>query len=95
MQLDVADYLATKGVPFREAYNLVGKVVKTCLSQDKLLKDLSLAEWQELHPAFAEDIYAAIDPRQVVAARNSDGGTGFDRVHQSLDVARQILRERA
>jgi argininosuccinate lyase len=85
---DVADYLAAKGVPFREAYNLVGKVVKTCLSQDKLLKDLSLAEWQELHPAFAEDIYATIDPRQVVAARNSYGGTGFERVRQALHQAR-------
>ncbi len=84
---DVADYLATKGVPFREAYNLVGKVVKTCLSQNKLLKDLSLAEWQNLHPAFEDDIYGAIDPRQVVSARNSYGGTGFDRVRQAIDRA--------
>jgi argininosuccinate lyase len=89
---DVADYLATKGVPFREAYNLVGKVVKTCLSQNKLLKDLSLAEWQALHPAFADDIYAAIDPRQVVAARNSYGGTGFDRVRESIDRARSQIQ---
>jgi argininosuccinate lyase len=85
---DVADYLATKGVPFREAYNLVGKVVKTCLSQNKLLKDLSLAEWQQLHPAFAADIYAAIDPKQVVAARNSYGGTGFEQVRQAIDRAK-------
>jgi argininosuccinate lyase len=85
---DVADYLATKGVPFREAYNLVGKVVKTCLSQHKLLKDLSLAEWQALHPAFADDIYATIDPRQVVAARNSYGGTGFDRVREAINRSR-------
>jgi argininosuccinate lyase len=92
---DVADYLATKGVPFREAYNLVGKVVKTCLSQNKLLKDLSLTEWQELHPAFETDIYAAIDPKQVVAARNSYGGTGFDRVRQAIDSAQRTLRERA
>jgi argininosuccinate lyase len=85
---DVADYLATKGVPFREAYNLVGKVVKTCLSQNKLLKDLSIGEWQALHPAFAADIYAAIDPKQVVAARNSAGGTGFDRVRQAIEQAK-------
>ena len=91
---DVADYLATKGVPFREAYNLVGKVVKTCLSQGKLLKELSLAEWQALHPAFAEDIYAAIEPRQVVAARNSYGGTGFDRVRHAITSARLKLEAR-
>ncbi len=90
---DVADYLATKGVPFREAYNLVGKVVKTCLSQNKLLKDLSLAEWQLLHPAFTGDIYAAIDPRQVVAARNSYGGTGFDRVREAISQAKIQLNQ--
>ncbi len=81
---DVADYLAAKGVPFREAYNLVGKVVKTSLAAGKLLKDLTLAEWQALHPAFADDIYAAIAPRQVVAARNSLGGTGFEQVRQAI-----------
>ncbi|HEY9608917.1 argininosuccinate lyase [Allocoleopsis sp.] len=85
---DVADYLASKGVPFREAYNLVGKVVKTCLKSDKLLKDLSLEEWKELHPAFEPDIYQAIAPTQVVAARNSYGGTGFDQVRQALQEAR-------
>lgn len=88
---DVADYLATKGVPFREAYNLVGKVVKTCLASGKLLKDLSLAEWQELHPAFEEDIYQAITPRQVVAARNSYGGTGFEQVRLALGKARDRM----
>mgnify|MGYP002777223372 FL=1 len=85
---DVADYLAAKGVPFREAYNLVGKVVKTSLAQGKLLKDLTLEEWQSLHPAFEADIYAAIAPAQVVAARNSYGGTGFDQVRQALAIAK-------
>jgi len=88
---DVADYLAAKGVPFREAYNLVGKVVKTSLAAGKLLKDLSLDEWKALHEAFEEDIYEAIAPRQVVAARNSYGGTGFDQVKQALDTARSRL----
>jgi len=90
---DVADYLAAKGVPFREAYNLVGKVVKTCVSQGKLLKDLTLDEWQALHERFESDIYAAIAPRQVVAARNSYGGTGFDQVRQALHDARQQIQQ--
>jgi len=85
---DVADYLASKGVPFREAYNLVGQVVKTCIAAGKLLQDLRLEEWQQLHPAFAADIYAAISPRQVVAARNSYGGTGFVQVKQAIAIAR-------
>lgn len=88
---DVADYLAARGIPFREAYNLVGKVVRTCLEAGKLLKDLTLAEWQELHPQFEADIYEAIAPRQVVSARNSYGGTGFNQVKQALENARQRL----
>ncbi len=88
---DVADYLAAKGVPFREAYNLVGKVVRTCLEAGKLLKDLSLEDWKDLHPAIDADIYAAISPKQVVAARNSYGGTGFEQVRQALVAARSRL----
>lgn len=89
---DVADYLAAKGVPFREAYNLVGKVVKTSIAAGKLLKELTLAEWQELHPAFEEDIYAAIAPRQVVAARNSYGGTGFAQVRDAIASAQERIQ---
>jgi argininosuccinate lyase len=85
---DVADYLAARGVPFREAYNLVGKVVKTSIAAGKLLKDLTLEEWKQLHPAFAADIYEAISPQQVVAARNSYGGTGFEQVRKELLAAR-------
>jgi argininosuccinate lyase len=88
---DVADYLAAKGVPFREAYNLVGKVVRTSLAAGKLLKDLSLEEWKALHPAFETDIYAAIAPAQVVAARNSYGGTGFEQVRSALERTKARL----
>ncbi|NEO84991.1 MAG: argininosuccinate lyase [Spirulina sp. SIO3F2] len=88
---DVADYLAAKGVPFREAYNLVGKVVKTSLAAGKLLKDLTLEEWQAIHPKFETDIYAAIAPRQVVAARNSAGGTGFEQVRAAIAALKQQM----
>ena len=92
---DVADYLVTKDVPFREAYNLVGKVVKTSLAAGKLLKDLSLEEWQALHPAFEADIYEAITPAQVVSARNSAGGTGFEQVRIALQRAETLLEQTA
>ncbi|BAY91719.1 MULTISPECIES: argininosuccinate lyase [unclassified Tolypothrix] len=90
---DVADYLAARGVPFREAYNMVGKVVKTSIAAGKLLKDLTLEEWQQIHPAFAADIYEAISPRQVVAARNSYGGTGFTQVRNAIQAARAQMAE--
>ena len=88
---DVADYLVARGVPFREAYQLVGGLVKDCLREGVLLRDLSLERWQLLHPAFDDDIHGAISPRQVVAARRSEGGTGFERVRIELERARQRL----
>ncbi|MCP9927111.1 argininosuccinate lyase [Cyanobium sp. CH-040] len=88
---DVADYLVTRGVPFREAYQLVGGLVKTCLSEGILLRQLPLERWQQLHPAFEADIFAAIEPRQVVAARRSEGGTGFEQVRAQLTAVRQRL----
>jgi len=78
-------------VPFREAYQLVGGLVKTCLAEGVLLRDLPLERWQQLHPAFDADIHAAIDPRQVVAARRSEGGTGFDGVQAQLRLQRSRL----
>ncbi len=84
---DVADYLVRRGIPFREAYQQVGLIVKTCLSEGILLKDLSLERWQGFNPAFEADIYGAIAPQQVVAARNSEGGTGFEAVAAALAIA--------
>jgi argininosuccinate lyase len=88
---DVADYLVAKGVPFREAYQLVGGLVKTALAEGVLLCDLPLQRWQQLHPAFEADISAAIAPRQVVAARRSEGGTGFAQVQYQLQQMRSRL----
>lgn len=89
---DVADYLAAKGVPFREAYNLVGKAVKTSVAANKLLKELTIEEWQQIHPIISDDIYQAIAPQQVVSARNSFGGTGFEQVKLAIEMARELLK---
>ncbi len=92
---DVADYLTAKGVPFREAYNLVGKVVKISLAQGKLLKELTLEEWQQINPAFESDIYTAISPKNVVSARNSYGGTGFEQVKMAVSKAKSRLQSQS
>ena len=81
---DVADYLVTRGVPFREAYQLVGAVVKRCLQDGVLLRDLSLEQWQQFHPVIEADLLEALVPRRVVAARLSEGGTAFVRVEEQL-----------
>ncbi|WP_320673721.1 argininosuccinate lyase [Prochlorococcus sp. MIT 1341] len=82
---DVADYLARKGVPFREAYQMVGSLVKRCINERILLRDLTLEQWQELSPCFQNDIYDSILPRAVVASRTSEGGTAFSRVKEQLN----------
>ena len=90
---DVADYLVARGVPFREAYQLVGAVVRRCLDQGCLLRELSLEAWKELHPAFEANLHDALAPRAVVAARRSEGGTGFERVAEQLQLWQQRLNE--
>ena len=67
----------------------MGGLVKTCLAEKVLLRALPLERWQQVHPAFEADIFEAIAPRQVVAARRSEGGTGFDQ------VAAQVRQMRA
>ena len=88
---DVADYLVARGVPFREAYQMVGAVVKRCLQDGVLLLDLTLEQWKTFHPAFEADLFEALQPRQVVAARVSEGGTGFVRVDEQLALWEQRL----
>ena len=82
---DLADYLVNKSVPFREAYGIVGKIVKYAISKKLLLKDLVLEEFQNFHNCFSEDIYENIEPKNVVNSRNSKGGTGFEQVSQELN----------
>ena len=81
---DVADYLVHKGVPFREAYQIVGSIVMFCVSKKILFKDLSLNQFKGFHQAFDEDIYTNILPENVVNSRNSVGGTSIKRVEGEL-----------
>ena len=85
---DVADYLAGKDIPFREAHHVVGKLVAWCIAQDRTLPSLTLAEFQALHPAFEADVLAAVTVEASVAARTSLGGTSPARVTEALGTAR-------
>ena len=88
---DIADYLVDRGVPFREAYQIVGKIVKYAISKNLLLKDLVLEEFKNFHNSFKDDIYENIEPMNVVKSRNSQGGTGFDQVSKELNRWKNIL----
>lgn len=90
---DMADYLVKKGLPFRQAHEVVGKSVAYCLGQNKWLMDLSLAEFKEFSPLFESDILEAIKVETCVDARNSYGGTSSAGVQQEFAIAEQILEK--
>ena len=88
---DVADYLVGKNIPFREAYQLVGRIVKTSLEEGILLKDIPLERWKTYHKFFDKDIYEKLLPSSAVESRLSFGGTGFERVQEQLILWRKEL----
>jgi argininosuccinate lyase len=88
---DLADYLAKKGIPFREAHEIVGKIVLYAIRQKKYLLDLTLEEYQSFHPIFENDVFSVLQPEQVVNARNSYGGTAPEQVKVQLDLAKKKL----
>lgn len=90
---ELADYLSSKGVPFRKSHEIVGKLVLTCVKKGCFLADLSLEEFKEAHPLFEEDIYEVLNPVTAVKRRNSAGGTGFQQIRIALDKAKSILDE--
>ncbi|RAK21242.1 argininosuccinate lyase [Anoxybacillus vitaminiphilus] len=89
---ELADYLAAKGVPFREAHEIVGKLVLTCIEKGIFLADLPLAEYKKASELFEADIYEALNPYTAVNRRNSAGGTGFAEVRKAIEKAKKLLR---
>ncbi|AKS39233.1 argininosuccinate lyase [Anoxybacillus gonensis] len=88
---ELADYLAKKGVPFREAHEIVGKLVLTCIERGVFLADLPLDVYQQASPLFEEDIYEALNPYTAVNRRTSAGGTGFTEVKKAIEKAKQMI----
>ena len=81
---DLADYLVSKDVPFRTAYQVVGEIVKYCLERKMLFKNLKINEFKKFHPKFDEDVFVDLEPLNVVKSRTSEGGTGFAQVEKEV-----------
>jgi argininosuccinate lyase len=90
---DLADYLVGKGIAFREAHEVVGRIVLDLESQGRTLQDLSVTEFQAYHSSFGDAALEAVDIYGVVSRRTSQGGTGNDAVTQQIDVARDVLSQ--
>lgn len=88
---ELADYLANKGIPFREAHEIVGKLVFSCIQKGIYLQDISLEEYQEIVPAIETDLYDKLSSYTAVKNRDSLGGTGFAQIKKQIDQAKQQL----
>ncbi|QCZ58499.1 argininosuccinate lyase [Streptococcus sp. 1643] len=88
---ELADYLAEKGLPFREAHEIVGKLVLDSIKHGKNIQDWDLKELQAYHSLIEEDIYIYLRPETAVQRRNSLGGTGFEQVKYQIEQAKKEL----
>ncbi len=89
---EVADYLVRKGVPFRQAHGVVGKMVRQGVSLGTSIDQLTLAQLREISPAFENDVWSVFNAATAVAARNVIGGTAPEAVQDQLKAAKTLLR---
>ncbi|WP_168123410.1 argininosuccinate lyase [Paenibacillus sp. HB172176] len=92
---DIADFLVGKGMPFRQAHEVIGKTVLYCIQQNKYLLDLTLEEFKQFSGLFDDRIYEVLQPENVVNARNVYGGTAKSQVEEAIGRADASLAETA
>ena len=92
---DLADYLAKKGIPFREAHHIVGQMVNYAIKKGLRLDDFSMDEYRSFSEKIEEDIRDAINLETCVAARKSYGGTAPVAVRKQLAEAQETLNREA
>lgn len=89
---DIADFLVGKGMPFRQAHEVIGKTVLYCIQNNKYLLDLTLAEFQQFSELFDDAIYDVLQPEAVVNARNVYGGTATVQVVAAIERSESALQ---
>jgi argininosuccinate lyase len=90
---DLADYLVTKGLPFRSAYKISGQIVAKCIETGEVLETLPLSVYQQFSDLFEEDVYAAIDLSACVEKRISMGGTSVASVERQIAYAKEKMAQ--
>ena len=88
---DLADYMVKKGMPFRSAYKISGRIVKKCIEDKKTLEGLTLSEYKEFDDIFDNDVFDAIDLDNCVNRRISEGGTSVSSVEKQIKFVREQL----
>lgn len=92
---DCADYLVRKGLPFRDAYTVVGRLVNHCIEAGKTLETLEIEEYRKLSPKFDTDVYEAIKLDTCVEKRNVAGGPAKGSVMNQMNYIRDFIKERS
>lgn len=88
---ELADYLTGKGLTFREAHEVVGKLVLECTQKGYYLQDVPFERYQEINPNIDEDVYTILTSYKAIERRKSLGATGFDQVKWQIEKAKQDL----
>jgi len=88
---ELADYLVRKGMPFRKAHAIVGKIVNDCVSKKITLRQYSLKEYQRYSKIFGNDVYKVLDVRVSIRMKRSAGSTSPVEVAKALRVWRRKL----
>lgn len=90
---DAADYLVKKGVPFRDAHGIIGKLVLTCIEKNKAILDMSLDELKEISDVFENDVYEAISLKTCVNNRLTTGGPGREAILSFIGINKEYLNK--
>jgi argininosuccinate lyase len=89
---DVADYLVKKGIPFRSAHEIIGKMVLYCINHGKAIEELSMEEFREFSERIEEDVYTEISLEKCVSGRNLPGGPAVESVKASIESGYNFLK---
>ena len=91
---DCADYLTKKGMPFRDAYTVTGRLVADCTARGKTLEELTLEELREVSDLFGQDVYEALNLENCMALRNSFGGPARESVERQIALIEAFTEAR-
>jgi argininosuccinate lyase len=92
---DLADALVRKGLSFRDAHEVSGKIVRDCLQRKIGLEDLSLEELKSYDPRLTQSDHASLAPLAVLSARTTRGGTSPNAVRAQIERARRLIQAKA
>ncbi|MFA6241243.1 MAG: argininosuccinate lyase [Candidatus Hydrogenedentales bacterium] len=90
---DLADYLVGKGVPFREAHGIIGRIVVFSVKEDKKLSELTIEEYRRFSAQFGPDVHGVLSAATIVSKRNQPGGTSPKQVKLAISKAKKLLSQ--